>query len=39
VAGWYIIINPYFNTQCWIPAENLILDPGFNPAAYPTMTP
>jgi hypothetical protein len=39
VPGWYVIINPYFYTQCWIAAENLVLDPNFNAAAFPTITP
>lgn len=39
VPGWYVIINPYFHSQCWIAAEYLILDPSFNVSAYPTITP
>lgn len=39
VPGWYVIKNPYFYVQCWIAAENLILDPSFDISAYPTVTP
>ncbi len=39
VPGWYVIINPYFRSRCWIAAENLILDPSFDVSAYPTITP
>ena len=39
VAGWYVIMNPYFRTPCWIEAKNLILDPSFDVSAYPTITP
>ena len=39
VPGWYIIRNPYFNQPCWIRAENLSLDPAFNPSPFPMMTP
>jgi hypothetical protein len=39
ISGWYVIINPYFHSQCWIAAENLVLDPNFNAAAFPTITP
>jgi hypothetical protein len=39
VPGWYIIRNPYFNQPCWIRAENLSLDPAFNPSQFPMMTP
>lgn len=38
VAGWYVIINPYFRTKCWIEAKNLVLDPSFDVSAYPTVT-
>jgi len=38
VSGWYVIINPYFRTPCWIEAKNLILDPSFDVSAYPTVT-
>jgi hypothetical protein len=39
VPGWYVIINPYFRSACWIEAKNLIIDPSFDVSAYPTVTP
>jgi hypothetical protein len=39
VPGWYVIINPSFNSQCWIAAENLIIDPNSNYEAMPTVMP
>ena len=39
VPGWYIIRNPYFNQPCWIQAENLSLDPAFDPSQFPMVTP
>jgi len=39
VPGWYIIRNPYFHQPCWIQAENLSLDPAFDPGQFPMMTP
>ena len=39
VPGWYIIRNPYFQQPCWIQAENLSLDPAFDPSPFPMMTP
>ncbi len=39
VPGWYIIRNPYFHQPCWIQAENLSLDPAFDPSPFPMMTP
>ena len=39
VSGWYVIKNPYFNSPCWIAAENLVLDPSFDVSVYPTITP
>ena len=39
VPGWYIIRNPYFHQPCWIQAENLSLDPSFDPSQFPMMTP
>jgi hypothetical protein len=38
VPGWYVIINPYFHSQCWIEARHLVLDPSFDVSAYPTVT-
>ena len=38
VPGWYVIMNPYFHTKCWIAAEHLILDPNFDASVFPTMT-
>ena len=39
VPGWYIIRNPYFHQPCWIQAENLSLDPSFDPGQFPVITP
>lgn len=39
VPGWYIIRNPYFQQPCWIQAENLSLDPAFDPSPFPLITP
>lgn len=39
VPGWYVIMNPYFHTKCWIEAKNLVLDPSFDVSAYPTIKP
>jgi hypothetical protein len=39
VPGWYVIMNPYFYTPCWIAAQDLNLDPNFDPSPYPTITP
>lgn len=39
IPGWYIIRNPYFQQPCWIQAENLSLDPSFDPEQFPLMTP
>lgn len=39
VPGWYVIINPYFRSQCWIEAKNLVIDPSFDVSAYPTIKP
>jgi hypothetical protein len=39
VPGWYVIINPYFRSQCWIESKNLVLDPSFDISTYPTITP
>ena len=39
VPGWFIIINPYFGTQCWIKAADLSLDPNMDLSQIPMMTP
>lgn len=39
VPGWYVIINPYFYSQCWIAAEYLVLDKNFDVSVYPTIKP
>ncbi len=39
VPGWYIIINPYYSTTCWIQAANLSIDPNMNLSQIPMMTP
>jgi hypothetical protein len=37
VSGWYVIMNPYFHTKCWVEAKNLVLDPSFDISAYPII--
>ena len=39
VQGWYVILNPYFRTPCWMEASNLEFDPGFDIGKFPVMTP
>ncbi len=39
VPGWYIVLNPYFHSLCWISAEYVQTPVGFDPSAYPTMMP
>jgi hypothetical protein len=39
VPGWYIIINPYYYQPCWIQADDLDMDPMFNPSLFPLITP
>ena len=39
VAGWYVIINPYFHKQCWVEAKYLEIDPANDLSALPMMTP
>ena len=39
IPGWYIIINPYYSTTCWIQAANLSIDPNMDLSQIPMMTP
>jgi len=39
ISGWYIIINPYYGTTCWIQAANLSIDPNMDLSQIPMMTP
>ena len=39
VPGWYIIINPYYGTTCWIQAASLSIDPNMDLSQIPMMTP
>ena len=39
VPGWYVIINPYYSTACWIQAANLNIDPNMDLSQIPMMTP
>ncbi|MFN8413127.1 MAG: hypothetical protein U0Z26_12140 [Anaerolineales bacterium] len=39
VSGWYIIKNPYFNSPCWISAENLRIASDNDLSGFPTITP
>ena len=39
VPGWYIIINPYYGTTCWIQAASLSIDPNMDLSHTPMMTP
>ena len=39
VSGWYIIINPYYGTTCWIQAASLNIDPNMDLSQIPMMTP
>ncbi len=39
VPGWYIIINPYYGTTCWVEAANLSIDPNMDLSQIPMMTP
>jgi hypothetical protein len=39
VPGWYIIVNPYYRTPCWVEAIYLKLDPRVDTSKYPVMTP
>lgn len=33
--GWYKIMNPYFNTPCWVTENNLQLDPNMDLSVFP----
>jgi hypothetical protein len=35
MPGWYKIKNPYFNSPCWVAAENLALDPNMDLSTFP----
>ena len=39
VPGWYVIINPYFHKQCWVNANDLVIDPARDLSTLPVMTP
>ncbi|MBM3125782.1 MAG: hypothetical protein FJZ87_12040 [Chloroflexi bacterium] len=39
VPGWYVIKNPYFNSPCWISAENLKIFSDHDLSGFPTITP
>ena len=39
VQGWYVIINPYFHKQCWVNANDLVIDPARDLSTLPVMTP
>jgi len=39
ISGWYIIVNPYYSTTCWIQAANLNIDPNMDLSQIPMMTP
>ncbi len=39
VPGWYVIRNPYFNSPCWITAEELQIFSDIDLSVYPVMTP
>jgi len=39
IPGWYIIINPYYSTACWIQAASLNIDPNMDLSQIPMMTP
>ncbi|MDO8753012.1 MAG: hypothetical protein Q7J80_03875 [Anaerolineales bacterium] len=34
--GWYKILNPYFNTPCWVAENNLDLDNNMDLSTFPT---
>ncbi len=39
VPGWFIVVNPYFHTLCWISAEYVQTPVGMDLSAFPVMTP
>lgn len=43
VDGWWVVRNPIYKDPCWIPAENLQIEPGYNVSGlqiyYPPPTP
>jgi len=39
VSGWYVIKNPYFNSPCWIEAEDLKIFSDIDLSVYPTVMP
>ena len=39
VAGWYVIINPYFHQACWIQAADLSIHVGTDLSKLSVMTP
>ena len=39
LSGWYIINNPIYHDPCWIQANNLQIDPGYNISGLPIINP
>lgn len=39
VPGWFVVQNPTYHVRCWIAAQDLKLDPGFNLSALPVFNP
>lgn len=33
--GWYKIMDPYFNTPCWMPQANIEIDPNMDLSVFP----
>lgn len=33
--GWYKILDPYFYTPCWMPQNNISIDPNMDLSVYP----
>lgn len=34
-AGWYKIMDPYFNSPCWVPENNIQIDPNMDLSVFP----
>lgn len=32
---WYKIMDPYFNTPCWVPRKNIDIDPNMDLSVFP----
>jgi hypothetical protein len=39
VAGWYVIMNPYFHQACWIAAEDVDIPSYLDTSLLPVITP